>query len=551
MYQALYRKYRSKTFDELVGQDSIRESLKNQIKRGDISHAYIFSGTRGTGKTSAAKIFAKAVNCLNMKDGEPCNECENCKAISEDRALDVVEMDAASNNGVDDIRELKEKAVYPPQNLKYKVYIIDEVHMLSKGAFNALLKILEEPPSHLIFILATTELEKIPATILSRTQKFNFKRIDKGIIFNNLKRISRLENRSCDDEVLKLIASNSDGAMRDALSILDQLFSLNEEHITYDLAIESLGISSDGLLFSLTEALINRNTKDAIAYMNQVYSSGKDIMILVSDLISKFRDLMILKVIESPEDLVDLREPKKYKDLADKTSLDFIIETIKILNESLVNIKYAQDKRVLFEMSLIKITVSDQVNDLSKRLEAIEEKLSANSFLENKKPQDHKNLKEKANESSDIQTILNDKREEKNIKDDLKPEEVSGEGSTSTNFNVENEDDYLNIDEIKSNWNKILLEIRKRDRINVVILLSAGRPVDFNNNTLIIEYESSDKFKYTAISDKDNVGFIEDFLGNYYNRKISIRFKLADNKDLEESIEKLENLFGKENINRI
>ena len=259
MYKALYRKYRSKTFDELYGQEAVVASLKNQVKNNEISHAYIFQGTRGTGKTSAAKILSRAVNCLHPVDGNPCNECENCKRILNESVLDVVEMDAASNNGVDDIRDLKDKVIYPPQALKYKVYIIDEVHMLSKGAFNALLKILEEPPRHLIFILATTEIEKIPATILSRSQKFNFKRISVEDIESNLKRITELEGKSCDEEVFTLIAKTADGAMRDALSVLDQLLTKNEDHIKLEDAMEVLGISSSELLFSLSKAMIEKN----------------------------------------------------------------------------------------------------------------------------------------------------------------------------------------------------------------------------------------------------------------------------------------------------
>ena len=255
MYQALYRKYRSKTFEEIVGQNHVTTALKNQIINNEFSHAYLFSGTRGTGKTSCAKILSRAVNCEHPVDGNPCNECESCRSILEDRVMDVVEMDAASNNGVDDIRELKDKVVYPPQNLKYKVYIIDEVHMLSKGAFNALLKILEEPPRHLIFILATTEPEKIPTTILSRLQRYNFKRISEDEISSNLERISKIENREVEPEVFELIANSSDGAMRDSLSLLDQLFSFSDEKLTYERAIDILGIVSNKFLFNLSDAI--------------------------------------------------------------------------------------------------------------------------------------------------------------------------------------------------------------------------------------------------------------------------------------------------------
>ena len=232
MYQALYRKYRSRTFDEVVGQDQVINSIKYQVKNSTVSHAYIFSGTRGTGKTSTAKILARAVNCEHPIDGNPCNECETCKSILRGTNLDVVEMDAASNNGVDDIGDLREKAFYPPSTSKYKVYIIDEVHMLSKGAFNALLKILEEPPKHLIFILATTEIERVPQTILSRTQRYTFKRISIDTISKNISEILAKEGKTIDVAGIDLIAQMADGSMRDAVSLLDRVVALSLIHIS-------------------------------------------------------------------------------------------------------------------------------------------------------------------------------------------------------------------------------------------------------------------------------------------------------------------------------
>ncbi len=555
MYQALYRKYRSKTFEELVGQDSITKSLKNQISKSEISHAYIFSGTRGTGKTSAAKIFAKAVNCLNPKDGDPCNECENCRAIAEDRAIDVIEMDAASNNGVDDIRELKEKVVYPPQSLKYKVYIIDEVHMLSKGAFNALLKILEEPPSHLIFILATTELEKIPSTILSRAQKFNFKRIDKRVIIENLKRITQLEGKKCTDEVYKLIANSSDGAMRDALSILDQLFSLDEDIIDYDSAIEVLGISSDKIILDLVKSLLDRDLMKSMENLNEVYKEGKDISTLITDLVSRFRDLMVLKMVKDQGDMVLTNNFNEYAELSQKTDIDDIIYIIKTLNECLVNVKYAQDKRVVLEMSIIKITDVYEDN-LKKRIENLENFIYREDF---NREEILKNVeKQKNTVSAHVEKIVSTEKSAEMSEvistDGIVQKKPAIEEQAKEYSGVAKDDiieDELNLDKIKSDWNNILIEIRKRGRINVPILLSSGRVKDYNNQTLVIEFDKSDTFKYKAISDDDNVAFIEDFLNNYYNRDIKLRFVLDDDREKESAIEKLEELFGKDNINRI
>ena len=261
MYQALYRQYRPKTFDEVLGQEHITTTLKNQIQSGNIGHAYLFSGTKGTGKTSTAKILSRAVNCLKPVEGNPCNECEICRGILDESIMDIIEMDAASNNSVDDIRELRDKVVYPPSRTKYKIYIIDEVHMLSKGAFNALLKTLEEPPRHLIFLLATTEKERLPQTILSRCQRFDFKRITTKDIVSNMKNICHELNISVEEKALKLIARNSDGAMRDALSLLDQCISYKGENLSYQDAIDILGIANTDLLFSIVDDVRRKSYK--------------------------------------------------------------------------------------------------------------------------------------------------------------------------------------------------------------------------------------------------------------------------------------------------
>ena len=275
MYQALYRQYRPKTFDELLGQNHVTTILRNQIEKENIGHAYLFSGTRGTGKTSAAKIFSRAVNCLNPIDGNPCNECQNCKGIVDETIMDVIEMDAASHNSVDDIRELKEKIVYSPSRVKYKIYIIDEVHMLSKSAFNALLKTLEEPPKHLIFILATTEPEKLPQTILSRCQRFDFKRITKKDIVLNMKNILKDIDIEIEDDVLNLIARNSDGAMRDALSLLEKCISFSKDKIEYEDAISVLGIVNKNLIFEFIENIKDKNLEKALMSIDGIIQNGK------------------------------------------------------------------------------------------------------------------------------------------------------------------------------------------------------------------------------------------------------------------------------------
>ena len=294
MHKALYRVYRPKTFEDVVGQEHIVKTLKNQIKNNNIGHAYLFSGTRGTGKTSTAKIFARAVNCLNPINEEPCNECEICVDTLNDNIMDIVEIDAASNNSVDDIRELRESVKYTPSKAKYKVYIIDEVHMLSQGAFNALLKTLEEPPSYVIFILATTEPHKIPATILSRCQRFDFKRVSSKDIADRMSYICEKENIQAEDKALSLIARNSQGALRDALSILDQCMSFGNDKIEYNDVIELLGTVNIDELFQLSQSIIDEDTKKSLQILNEFIIWGKDIRNLINDLIDHLFYLLLL-----------------------------------------------------------------------------------------------------------------------------------------------------------------------------------------------------------------------------------------------------------------
>ncbi len=344
MYQALYRKYRSKTFDELLGQDQVTIPLKNQIIQGEVSHAYLFSGTRGTGKTSAAKIFARGVNCLHPVDGNPCNECENCKLILEDRMMDVVEMDAASNNGVDDIRELKERVVYPPGIGKYKVYIIDEVHMLSKGAFNALLKVLEEPPKHLIFILATTELEKIPATIRSRCQRFQFRRLSRKTLVQGMEGVLKAEGKSADPEALDLIARHSQGAMRDALSLLEQCLFM-DQHLSLDQVQKSLGLVEEDILDQLLKILIQERDFSFIPRLNQAYTDGRDLERLLMDLLYKMKDCIVSLQGGGPQE--------KAQGYLEDFHLRDWLEAMHALEETLKNLRYSKDPLLTMEIGFM------------------------------------------------------------------------------------------------------------------------------------------------------------------------------------------------------
>ncbi len=325
-HQAIYRRFRPKVFDDVLGQDHVTRTLKNQIMSHNTAHAYLFSGIRGTGKTSTAKIFARAVNCLNNHEGNPCNECEICLSILDENNMDVIEMDAASNNGVEDIRELRDKVKFLPVKSRYKVYIIDEVHMLSKGAFNALLKTLEEPPDHLLFILATTEPHKIPATILSRCQRFDLKRISSDIIVENMKKICSELDVGYEEKALKLIAANSEGAMRDAQSILDRCISFNTR-VDYETVIDLLGTVNYQTVLKAADAIVEKNIEKTMILVDDILSSGKELTFFLDELIICFRNMLIIKTTNSSDNLMRISEDETSEifELNKKITVDEIV----------------------------------------------------------------------------------------------------------------------------------------------------------------------------------------------------------------------------------
>ena len=379
MYLALYRKYRPKTFDDVISQEHITTTLKNQLKNGQNSHAYLFTGSRGTGKTTCSKILAKAVNCLNPVDGNPCLECEACRAIEEESS-DVTEIDAASNNGVDYVRDLKEEAVYAPISCKYRVYIIDEVHMLSTAAFNALLKLIEEPPPHVIFIFATTETHKVPATILSRCQRFEFRRIDINDSKKRLLDIAEKENVSLSEDAAFLISKISDGGMRDALSLLDQCISVSE-NITADVVRECAGISGSDYLFEISEKIEKQDISSLLKILDKLNSRSKNINRLLEELISHYRILMLLKagadnsVIRVTDD-----ELNRYKTAADSYTLGEIMRCISVLSEFLGSMGRVVNPLLHAEMCFIKLSspkLDLDEKSLNARIEQLEKKLDS------------------------------------------------------------------------------------------------------------------------------------------------------------------------------
>ncbi len=389
-YTALYRKWRPVSFEDVKGQDPIVQTLKNQITSERIGHAYLFCGTRGTGKTSIAKIYARAVNCEHPVNGSPCNECASCKSILAGTSMNVVEIDAASNNGVENIRDIREQVQYPPTEGKYRVYIIDEVHMLSVGAFNALLKTLEEPPSYVIFILATTEVHKIPITILSRCQRYDFKRISLETIAGRLRQLTEAEHIETEDKALMYIAKAADGSLRDALSLLDQCVAFHYgKLLTYENVLDVLGAVDSGVFSGMFNAVIQGRTKDCITQLEEIVIQGRELGQFVTDFIWYLRNLLLVQSADDAEGLLDMSEEnlKQLKEDSTKTDGNTLMRYIRVLSELSNQLRYASQKRVMIEVALIKLTRPSMEPDLDsilqrlKQLEAAVEDLEAGGFM--------------------------------------------------------------------------------------------------------------------------------------------------------------------------
>ena len=432
MKQAIYREFRPKDFTRVVGQAHIVEILKNQIRTGNLGHAYLFSGIRGTGKTSCAKIFARAVNCLNPIDGNPCNECENCKMILEDKALEVVEMDAASNRRIDDIRELKEKVIYPPQIVKYKVYIIDEAHMITNEGFNALLKILEEPPKHLIFILATTEIDKLPDTIISRCQRFEFKRINNSDIVENINYVLNNLNVEIEEDGINLISELSSGAMRDALSLLDQVVATGKEKITIEDINECLGLVNLNMLFELSKSILNSSKNETIETFRNLVKNGKTPHNIIIDLIKHFRNIILVKNIKKELTTLNDVEYKRYLEHSNKFEMNELIFILENLLDVEDKMKKSDMQNALAELLIIKIcSFKKEKSKIEKRLETLEKIIKSG------------NVKVDIVEKEDISNEV----EENNI------ESVQNTEIIEDIENAENTDDIKNIEETEQEEN--------------------------------------------------------------------------------------------------
>ena len=385
-YQALYRKYRPQTFDDVSGQLAVTQTLKTQIVSGKLSHAYLFTGSRGTGKTSCAKILAKAVNCLHPDNGNPCNQCEACRAIDAGSCMDVLEIDAASNNGVDNVRDLRDDAVYSPSQVRKRVYIVDEVHMLSLSAFNALLKIIEEPPEHLLFILATTELHKVPATILSRCQRFSFRRISQEDIAARLQYVAYQENIDLDDGAARVLARLADGAMRDGLSLLDQCASATTGELTAEKVYDCLGIAGEQKCGALLSFCADRDTGKALSLFHELYSQGKDLGALLDELESLMRDLLILKTAPGSgvAMLSGVAPDSETAALANKLSTGELVRMMQTVQDTVSGFSRSAGRRMDAEMCIVQLArpeLSLDARDMNARLTRLEDLIKSGKIV--------------------------------------------------------------------------------------------------------------------------------------------------------------------------
>ena len=472
MYQALYRKYRSQTFGQLVGQQVVATTLRQAVEQGKISHAYLFSGPRGTGKTSVAKIFAKAMNCPNQKDGEPCNDCYICQAITEGSLEDVIEIDAASNNGVDEIRDIRDKSTYAPSLAKHKVYIIDEVHMLSTGAFNALLKTLEEPTENVVFILATTELHKIPATILSRVQRFEFKSIKTQDIIGHIEWILEQEGIDFEKEGVQIIARRAEGGMRDALSILDQALSLTQENrLTTDIAEEITGSISLGALDAYVAALIAHDAVAALDNLNLIFDSGKNMVRFVTDLLQYLRDLLIVKTGGENTHASELFLENL------KTPQDTLFAMIEMATKSLADIKNSLQPKIYTEMMTIRLA---------------EEKASLDQIPDNL-AEELSNLKQEIQQLKQQLATVGSQPAPAANKSEARPQKAKTYRVDRNKVNaileeaVENPDlARSNLTKLQNAWGEIIESLAGADKA----LLIGSQPVAANENHAILAFES-------------------------------------------------------------
>lgn len=504
IYIALYRKYRPKVFEEVVGQEHITKTLKNQVKNSKIAHAYLFNGPRGTGKTSAAKILSRSVNCLSSNNGDPCNECEVCRGILDGSIMDVVEIDAASNNSVDNVRDIRDEIIYTPTKAKYKVYIIDEVHMLSTGAFNALLKTLEEPPSHIIFILATTEPHKLPATIVSRCQRFDFKKIPTYSISKRLEEVTKDVGAKVENRALDLIAHLSEGGMRDALSILDQSLSLGKDNITHQDILLMVGMVDNDIMLQLSEGLNKKDVRRCIEIINKVSEEGKDLNQFIVRMLNYYRNLLMTKVLDNVDNIVDIsgEETEKLKSIVQNYTKEEIMNTIEILSGVLGEAKWSNYAKTLIEMAIIRLCNNTE------RIEVVYQE-----------PVKTKEAPKKESEKAQEKVPEKETKREEKTKEEKPKNSLGGIAK-----------------EVSDNWSKILDDLRAKgipplriQCLNNVII----KPL--SENSVLCCFEHNADIHAKLIEDKKLVFDLTDSILKVVGKEIGIRFDSKKQVEKEQS----------------
>lgn len=506
-YTALYRKFRPQNFEDVKGQEHIVTTLKNQIKADRIGHAYLFCGTRGTGKTTIAKILAKAVNCEHPVDGSPCGQCPACQAIGDGTSMNVIEIDAASNNGVDNIREIREEVAYRPTAGRYKVYIIDEVHMLSAGAFNALLKTLEEPPSYVIFILATTEVHKIPITILSRCQRYDFKRITVETIADRLTELMEKEGNQVEDKAIRYIAKAADGSMRDALSLLDQCiaFYLGEK-LTYEKVLENLGAVDTEVFSGLLRQILAQDTPKAIRTLEKIIIQGRELGQFVTDFIWYMRNLLLVATSDNPEEAVDASAEnlERMKEESRMVSIETLMRYIRIFSELSNQIKYASQKRVLVEIALIKLcqpVMETNLDSLFDRVRVLEEKLKNGAVIHQAR---QPGQEAEAWSPSSQQTREGETEE---IQQTVKPEKAAP----------------ADLQYVKKNWNSI---IRETKGLFQQMLLESSPKYDADSQEPVLYVEFRNFLAQTCIENPENLQILKKAIFKKIGKDLEVKMVL-------------------------